>query len=215
MKSIILCAADICEGTLLTIVSRWAKSWLDNPSSANYGARTLAKICQVSQISRPWAHAAATITHYCIQLPSTIHFAIHSIFWRYKLPILPDGLHLDQVCIVHSKSFFNHTWFGRHITITFLSRGNGFLKNLLKCLEWKIMVGNSAQISISHPALRQNTPLSKRSTWPQDKYLIFVYFYPGSSLSKALNSVLFFYKTAKRFWSNLSPYLALASFHFD
>ena len=36
----------------------------------------------------------------------------------------------------------------------------------LKILKWKLMVENSVQISISHPALRQNTPLSKRATWP-------------------------------------------------
>ena len=34
----------------------------------------------------------------------------------------------------------------------------------LKSLKCKLMAENSVQISISHPALRQNTPLSKRAT---------------------------------------------------
>ena len=34
----------------------------------------------------------------------------------------------------------------------------------LKISKWKLMVENSVQISISHPALRQNTPFSKCAT---------------------------------------------------
>ena len=130
---VLFCALLIfARSTLLTIVSRRAKSWLDNPSSANYGARTLAKICQVSQISRP-------LSSCCCNHHSLLHsIAVNHSLFNWAL------IHFAfQSISAPHFAWWPSLWFSfcHRINITFSSSNLGVVRERgKKCNEFALLL---------------------------------------------------------------------------